>query len=66
MTVYAVEMLHVKGDLLILLASNEKVSHIKNFLPGDLVGVAGMSETLWDVENLLRLGWTSSAASRPR
>ena len=25
-----------------------------------------MSETLWDVENLLRLGWTSSAASRPR
>ena len=65
MTVYAVEMLHVKGDLLILLASNEKVSHIKNFLPGDPVGVAGMSETLWDVENLLRLGWTSSVASRP-
>ena len=25
-----------------------------------------MSETLWDVENLLRLGGTSSAASRPR
>ena len=22
-----------------------------------------MSETLWDVENLLELGWTSSAAS---
>ena len=50
----------------ILHASNEKVSHIKNFLPGDPVGVAGMSETLWDVENLLRLGWTSSAASRLR
>ena len=50
----------------LLLASNEKVSHIKNFLPGDPVGVARMSETLWDVENLLRLGWTSSVASRPR
>ena len=51
---------------MLLLASNEKVSHIKNFLPGDPVGVARMSETLWDVVNLLRLGWTSSAASRLR
>ena len=50
----------------VLLASIEIVSHIKNFLPGDRVGVARMSETLWDVENLLRLGWMSSAASRPR
>ena len=50
----------------ILHASNEKVSHIKNFLPGDPVRVARMSETLLDVENLLRLGWTSSAASRLR
>ena len=50
----------------LLLASIEIVSHIKNFLPGDRVGVARMSETLWDVENLLRLGWTSSAASRLR
>ena len=52
--------------LVLLLASIKVVSHIKNFLPGDRVGVARMSETLWDVENLLRLGWTSSAASRPR
>ena len=50
----------------ILLASIKIVSIIKKFLPGDWVGVARMSETLWDVENLLRLGWTSSAASRPR
>ena len=50
----------------VLLASIEIVSHIKNFLPGDRVGVARMSETLLDVENLLRLGWTSSAASRLR
>ena len=50
----------------VLLASIEIVSDIKNFLPEDRVGVARMSETLWDVENLLRLGWTSSAASRPR
>ena len=50
----------------ILLASIEIVSDIKNFLPGDPVGVARMSETLWGVENLLRLGWTSSPASRPR
>ena len=51
---------------LLLLRFLKVVSHIKNFLPGDRVGVARMSETLWDVENLLRLGWTSSAASRPR
>ena len=50
----------------LLLGIIEFVSNIKNFLPGDPVGVARMSETLWDVENLLRLGWTSSAASRPR
>ena len=50
----------------VLLASIEIVSDIKNFLPEDPVGVARMSETLCDVENLLRLGWTSSAASRPR
>ena len=55
-----------KDNFVVLLASNEKVSHIKNFLPGDPVGVAGMSETLWDVENLLRLGRTSSVASRLR
>ena len=48
------------------LTSIEIVSDIKNFLPEDRVGVARMSETLCDVENLLRLGWTSSAASRPR
>ena len=50
----------------VLLGFIKVVSHIKNFLPGDRVGVARMSETLWDVENLLRLGWTSSAASRLR
>ena len=50
----------------LLLGFIKVVSHIKNFLPGDPVGVAGMSETLWDVENLLRLGWTSSVASRLR
>ena len=47
----------------ILLGVIEVVSNIKHFLPGDPVGVARMSETLWDVENLLELGWTSSAAS---
>ena len=51
---------------MILLASIEIVSDIKNFLLGDLVGVARMSETLGDVENLLRLDWTSSAASKLR
>ena len=50
----------------ILLRVIEMVSHIKNFLPGDRVGVARMSETLWDVENLLRLGWTFPVASRLR
>ena len=54
------------GETIVLLASIEIVSDIKNFLPGDRVGVARMSKTLWDMENLLRLGWTSSAASRPR
>ena len=48
---------------MVLLGFIEVVSNIKNFLPGDPVGVARMSETLWDVENLLELGWTSSAAS---
>ena len=57
---------HLRTSYVLLLGVIEIVSHIKNFLPGDRVGVARMSETLWDVENLLRLGWTSSAASRPR
>ena len=56
----------IKCHCYILLVSIEIVSDIKNFLPEDRVGVVRMSETLWDVENLLRLGWTSSAASRPR
>ena len=50
----------------LLLGFIKAVSHVKNFLPGDPVRVARMSETLWDVENLLRLGWTSSVASRLR
>ena len=53
----------VNNRQLLSLASNEKVSNIKNFLPGDPVGVARMSETLWDVEET---GWASSAASRLR
>ena len=60
--------MHLKSNISfpLLLASIEIVSDIKTFLPEDRVRVARMSETLWDVENLLRLGWTSSAASRLR
>ena len=51
---------------MILLGVIEVVSNIKNLIPGDPVGVARMSETLWDVENLLRLGLSSSARPRLR